>query len=132
MSTIKKYWVFSVVLLMAAAYLIYDEVTTEATPQAFAAVEPCVDTATFTGWVLLSYVAEVHPIRAGLPDGYTAVIKTPHFITQAVPTYFKDPDSLILGKLKSPWPDLFFIGRVLPDYEIDRKFCKKRTKPQPR
>ena len=121
---IKKYWVIGAVLATTASYFVVGELTDRSpAPREFAASPGCYDTATFEGWVLLSYVAEVHA-KPGLPTGYTAVIKTPHLLKQTVPTYFKEPDSLILGKLKSPWPDQFSVGQILPDYKITRKFCK--------
>ena len=95
----------------------------QAEPQGFANIpEDCQDLAIVKAWVFLTYVADVHP-KPGLPDGYTAVIKIPFEIEQAVPFSFKETDETILGRLRSPWPDDFLIGQV-KSYEIQRKYCK--------
>jgi len=96
----------------------------QAEPQGFANMpEECEDLAVVQAWVFLTYVAEVHPDRPGLPSGYTAVIKIPFEVKQIVPFTFKETDEQILGRLKSPWPGDFLIGQV-KSYEITRKYCK--------
>jgi hypothetical protein len=65
-------------------------------PQGFADIPRCQDLATVQAWVFLTYVAEVHPDRPGLPSGYTAAIKIPFQITQVVPIKFKESDESIL------------------------------------
>lgn len=56
----------------------------EATPQGFADVPECEDLATVKAWVFLTYVAEVHPDKPGLPSGYIAAIKIPFEVDYTV------------------------------------------------
>lgn len=135
MKNLLKRWPWLVILLLCVLGWFAIDIfgnNQQAEPQGILKDVPqCQDTATFEGWVLLSYVAEVHAPQ-GLPGGYTAVIKTPHFIKQTLPISFKESDAEILGRLKSPWPDQFLIGQVLPDYSLTKKYCKERTKPVPK
>ena len=117
-------------MLLVGLFLALSSCDQEQAPRGLANIpEDCQDLATVRAWVLLTYVAEVHPDRAGLPDGYTAVIKIPFLIEQVVPITFKEIDESILSKLRSPWPDDYLIGQV-KSYEITRKFCKE-TPEQP-
>ena len=120
---------FSALLLMLLFGLLLSSCEQEQAPQGFADVPRCQDIATVQAWVFLTYVAEVHPDRPGLPSGYTAAIKIPFQITQVVPIKFKESDESILSKLRSPWPDDYLIGQI-KSYEITRKFCKE-TPEQP-
>jgi hypothetical protein len=105
-------------------------------PQGFADIPECQDLAIVKAWVFLTYVAEVHPDRPGLPSGYTAAIKIPFQLEQVVSFTFKETDETILGRLRSPFPDDFLIGQI-KSYEIQRKYCKEtpeepQDKPLPK
>jgi len=121
---------FSALLLMLLFGLMLSSCEQEQAPQGLANIpEDCQDLAFVQAWVFLTYVAEVHP-KPGLPSGYTAVIKIPFRIEQAVPFAFKETDAEILGRLRSPWPDDYLIGQI-KSYEITRKYCKdKPEQPQ--
>jgi hypothetical protein len=121
---------FSALLLMLLFGLLLSSCEQEQAPQGLANIpEDCQDLAFVDAWVFLTYVAEVHPDRPGLPGGYTAAIKIPFRIEQAVPFAFKETDAEILGRLRSPWPDDYLIGQI-KSYEITRKYCKD-TPEQP-
>lgn len=116
---------FSALLLMLLFGLLLSSCEQQQAPQGLANIpEDCQDLALVDAWVFLTYVAEVHPDRPGLPGGYTAVIKIPFRIEQAVPFAFKETDAEILGRLRSPWPDDYLIGQI-KSYEIQRKYCKE-------
>jgi hypothetical protein len=116
---------FSALLLMLLFGLLLSSCEQQQAPQGLANIpEDCQDLAFVDAWVFLTYVAEVHPDRPGLPGGYTAVIKIPFRIEQAVPFAFKETDAEILGRLRSPWPDEYLIGQI-KSYEIQRKYCKE-------
>ena len=123
-------------MLLIGLFLALSSCEQEQAPQGLANIpEDCQDLALVDAWVFLTYVAEVHP-KPGLPSGYTAVIKIPFKIEQAVPFAFKETDAEILGRLRSPWPDDYLIGQV-KSYEITRKFCKEtpeqpQDKPNPK
>ena len=127
---------FSALLLMLLFGLLLSSCEQEQAPQGLANIpEDCQDLAFVDAWVFLTYVAEVHP-NPGLPGRYTAVIKIPFRIEQAVPFAFKETDEQILGRLRSPWPEDYLIGQV-KSYEITRKFCKEtpeqpQDKPNPK
>lgn len=124
-------------MLLVGLFLALSSCEQEQDPQGFVSDVPeCQDLATVEAWVFLTYVAEVHPDRPGLPSGYTAAIKVPLQITQVVPIKFKESDESILSKLRSPWPDDYLIGQI-KSYKITRKFCKEtpeqpQDKPNPK
>lgn len=94
-------------------------------------VPQCEDNATITADVLLVYVAETHPENPAIPGKYETAVKQLWTVTQVVPLEFKEPDSSLISKLKSPYPSEFLIGKVL-SYTIERNFCKAPTDPVPK
>jgi hypothetical protein len=65
-------------MLLVGLFFALSSCEQEQAPQGLANIpEDCQDVAFVQAWVFLTYVAEVHPDRPGLPGGYTAVIQIP-------------------------------------------------------
>lgn len=131
---LKQYWLVGLVVLGAAAIFAYyavQSVNKQDAQQQLADLPECQDAATITADVLLVYVAETHPENPAIPGKYETAVKQLWTMTQVVPLEFKEPDSSLISKLKSPYPSEFLIGKVL-SYTIERNFCKAPTDPVPK
>lgn len=125
--------ILSLFVVGVLIYFVHDiEFTSESQPKELAGNIPeCQDKAIITADVLLVYVAETHPDNPALPGKYETAVKQLWQTVQTVDMEFKEPDSSLLSKLKSPYPSEFLIGKVL-SYNIERKFCKAPTVPIPK